>query len=76
MPDDKAHGYKTIFSFDEADGNGPQGPLLYQSGQFYGTTSGGGDWSVAGGTVFVLGPLRAGKESFTASDAAAMGRYP
>jgi uncharacterized repeat protein (TIGR03803 family) len=53
-------GYKTLFAFNGADGSGPEAPLLDVKGQFYGTTIGGGDRSVVGGTIFVLSA--AGKE--------------
>lgn len=53
---DGASGYKTIFSFDGADGSDPDSVLLSVKGELYGATSGGGDWSTGGGTVFALTP--------------------
>jgi uncharacterized repeat protein (TIGR03803 family) len=49
-------GYKTIFSFNDADGSDPDSVLLNVKGTLYGTTSSGGDWSTGGGTVFALTP--------------------
>jgi uncharacterized repeat protein (TIGR03803 family) len=51
---DRASGYKTIFSFDGADGSDPDVTLISVKGQLYGTTSNGGDWSTGGGTVFAV----------------------
>lgn len=51
---DSLHGYKTIFAFDGADGSLPNSPLTVLKGEFYGTTVFGGDWTTAGGTVFLL----------------------
>lgn len=51
---DGASGYKTIFSFDDADGADPDSVLLNVKGTLYGTTDFGGDWSTSGGTVFAL----------------------
>jgi uncharacterized repeat protein (TIGR03803 family) len=51
---DGASGYKTIFSFDDADGAFPDSVLLNVKGTLYGTTQSGGDWSTGGGTVFAL----------------------
>jgi len=51
---DGASGYKTIFSFDGADGSNPASHLLNVKGTLYGTTYLGGDWSTGGGTVFAL----------------------
>jgi uncharacterized repeat protein (TIGR03803 family) len=53
---DGTSGYKTIFSFDDADGDGPDSVLLNVKGTLYGTTQSGGDWSTGGGTVFALAP--------------------
>src|ERR1700728_2384770 len=51
-----ASGYKTIFSFDGADGSNPESVLLNVKGTLYGTSYLGGDWSIGGGTVFALTP--------------------
>lgn len=51
-----ASGYKTIFSFDGADGTYPDSVLLNVKGTLYGTTQFGGDWSTGGGTVFAIAP--------------------
>jgi uncharacterized repeat protein (TIGR03803 family) len=51
-----ASGYKTIFSFDGADGSNPKSLLLNVKGTLYGTSYLGGDWSIGGGTVFALTP--------------------
>ena len=54
-----AGGFTTLHSFTNigADGTGPQAGLIQGSdGNFYGTTSGGGDSGIRGGTVFQITP--------------------
>jgi uncharacterized repeat protein (TIGR03803 family) len=49
-----AAGFKTIFTFNGTDGNGPQGAMTAVDGVLYGTTAGGGKYDR--GVVFRLKP--------------------
>jgi uncharacterized repeat protein (TIGR03803 family) len=51
----------TLFSFDRLDGAGPSGGLIYDAGQLYGTTAGGGGRDSSRGAVFRI-KVSSGKE--------------
>ncbi|HEY1654791.1 MAG TPA: choice-of-anchor tandem repeat GloVer-containing protein [Candidatus Tumulicola sp.] len=46
------NGYKRLFTFGGAKGAGPVSALVDVHGMLYGTTSGGGNYSVGGGTAY------------------------